>query len=470
MRSQNLQKSILINLKLLHMKRIFTLFSILSLFFSLAQAQIPIRETTPFPDSVLFAASALLPNGNVLAWGGQKLAQAPNNKPWLSKQSYVYDPTTETWSAGPDLNHEVISPTVVTLANGNIMSMGGQGYFSIVGIDSFPQRTHTVEMYDFATNSWMEMDTIPFGDSPYTGTSGVLTSQDHVWFTSTNGDYALFKTDSMKWQPLTGTLGPLDAGGSPMVVLNNGNVFLSGAGGQIWDISANNLTYVDPPLQIYSQGGAVIKLADGRILTWDHAFAFSQAAALVSATGNTSTFTDSLVIPGQAVTGVLMPDDKVWAFGLGEPLTFDPLTLLQIYDPATETWSSPGTYNFRPEVLTGYKLHLLQDSSVLVLSTTQKSYRINAGAGQTSIERFLMPLYWDLLYDDYANVLHIQPQTQAGPEKVAFSLLDLQGKVLQQAQLSHAQDFPLAGLPHGIYIARLHREDGAFVYRKIRVE
>ncbi|MDX2245324.1 MAG: T9SS type A sorting domain-containing protein [Bacteroidia bacterium] len=432
-----------------------------------AQSSIPIRETARFPDSVLHTGSAVLPDGKVIVWGGQKQVFAPNGKIWLSKKSYIYDPVPETWAAGPDLHAEVVNPTVVTLPNGNIVSMDGQGYKAIFTIDSIMQRTHGVEMYDVTTQTWVELDTVPFGNSPYTGTSAVVTPDSNIWLTSTNGDYATFDTKTMLWTDQTGLFGPLDAGGRPIVVLDNGILFHTGAGGQYYDISTQIITYADPIIPMYPAN--VVKLEDGRILTWDDGFSFSQEAIMVNATGTGSSITDSLIIPGQATTGALMPDGKVWVLGLGEVQA--PYTLLQIFDPTTDTWSSPGTYNFRPEILTGYHLHLLQDSSLVVITTTKTaSYRINAGESSTRMEDRLPLSDWNLLYEAQQHTLRIQAVGQTGKTAVNFSLMDLQGKILihQQGIVANTEIL-LNFIPAGIYIARLLGENGSWQVKKIRV-
>ncbi|MEM7659330.1 MAG: hypothetical protein AAF399_24635, partial [Bacteroidota bacterium] len=100
------------------MKHLFSFFALFCTF-SLwalnlhAQSSIPIRETTPFPDSVLGANSAPLPDGNVIVWGGQKQVQTPSGKIWLSTKSYIYHYADESWSDGPDLPTEVYSALVV---------------------------------------------------------------------------------------------------------------------------------------------------------------------------------------------------------------------------------------------------------------------------------------------------------------------------------------------------------------------
>ncbi|MEZ4827194.1 MAG: hypothetical protein R3C61_13095 [Bacteroidia bacterium] len=452
------------------MKKLLTILSLCLMCVSIhAQSTIPIRETATYPDSVLYTASALLPNGNVIVWGGQKLAKAPGGKIWLSNKSYVYDPTAETWTSGPDLNAEVAAPLVVTLANGNIMSIGGNGYQTIAGIDSFPLRTDNVEILDVITNEWTVVAGVPFGTSPYTGTSGILLPDSNVWMTTTNGDYGTFDTKSLTWTNQTSVFGPLDAGGRPIVILDNGIIFHTGAGGQYYSLGGNSISYADPVVPMYT--GDVVKLQDGRILTWDDGFSFSQEAIMVNTTGTSSMVTDSLVIPGQATTGRLMPDGKVWVFGFGE-VGFGPYTLLQIFDPSTDTWSSPGTYNFHPEILTGYHMHLLGDTSLVVITTTQTaSYRINAGEGATGIKSLVKMLNWQMIYEQQSEMLSVRSNVGVEKMKVNLTLMDIQGRVIhEESAIPVEWGISLANLSPGVYVARLLREDGAWMVKKIRVD
>ena len=439
-----------------------------------SQAQIPIRETTTFPVESLHTSSAKLPDGRVMVWGGQRTTPAPNNKFWLSKESYIYDPVLETWTQGPDLTAETSGSSVVTLPNGNIVSIGGQAYVTIVGIDSFPQRTDIVHLYDVNTQTWSSIDSVPFGSSPYTGISSVVTPGGNVWLTSTNGDYGTLDTGTMLWTNESGLYGPLDAGGRPLVVLDNGKIFCTGAGGQIYDIGGQQITYTrqvgDPPMDLYAQHGAVVKLLDGRILTWDKGFSFSQEATLIGKNGLTSSVTDSLIIPGGPNAGVRMPNGEVWVFGWGNLTPIGSHTLLQIYDPVNETWSSPGTYSFLAEIISGFDLHLLNDSSLLAISTSGKCYRINAGEGPNSVYESQELLKWTLIHDSKQEILHIQPEGRHGNEVVDFSLIDLQGKsLLVENGLGNEREVSLNGLPAGIYYARLLGKNGAYLVKKIQL-
>lgn len=445
---------------------LFLLSGIISTAYS--QSPIPIRETTNYPEGALHVASAALDDGRVMAWGGQKQDQPPgSNKSWLLKTSFFYDHETELWTQGPDLNREVFSPVVITLPDGKILSIGGQGYVTIAGLDSFPQRIDNVEIYDPATNLWTIVDSIPFGDSPYTATSAVLLPDSNVWLTSTNGDYGVFNTKTLIWTDQSGVFGPLDAGGRPMVILDNGTVFCTGAGGQYYDYLNGIITYLDPIVPMYPS--AVHKLNDGRILTWDNVFSFSQEAIMVSATGGSSTVTDSLVAPFQGSKGIMMPDGKIWAMGIGQ-FGQAPYTLLQMFDPTTDTWSSPGGYDFLPALLTGFKVHLLPDTSILVFASADgsESYRINDG-NATALTPELRSLDWDINYDQSSAVLILSPGAEH--QLVSVRILNLQGQIVKQE--SHVQtEFrsSLSQLPTGMYVVLLEGEDGAWTRKKILVE
>ncbi len=446
---------------------LLTILTLLSGTLLYGQSSIPIRETTPFPDSLFFCASALLPDGRVLVWGGQK-EQSVNGKVALRKTSYFYEPDSETWSEGPELNSEVVSPLVITLANGDIMSIGGQGFFTIAGIDSVPQRTDHVEIFDVSENQWVVTDSIPFGNSPYTGTSGILLPDSNVWMTTTNGDYGTFDTKTMTWTDHQGIFGPLDAGGRPIVILDNGIIFHTGAGGQYYDRQGQMITYADPVVPMYPDN--VIKLNDGRILTWDDEFSFSQQAFIVNASGTGSMVADSLVIPGQQTKGTLMPDGKVWVFGSGE-VGLGPYTLLQIFDPTTDTWSSPGTYSFSPlGLITGSHQHLLSDTSLVVIVTasTSKCYRINA-EGTTSLLPAMLFLEWHIQFDQHARHLDIQPSSPTAGS-VEFTMIDAGGRTIIKQPLNREYSRHLENLPAGIYFVHLHREDGAWMSRKILIQ
>ncbi|HYH95367.1 kelch repeat-containing protein [Hyalangium sp.] len=85
--------------------------------------------------------ATLLPNGKVLFVGA-----ATERVPYLLKDSELYDPATDTWSAAGQLNDYRSQHTATLLPNGKVLVVGGQGPFGYVN--------QSTEVYDPSSNQW----------------------------------------------------------------------------------------------------------------------------------------------------------------------------------------------------------------------------------------------------------------------------------------------------------------------------
>ena len=96
------------------------------------------RMVAPLPippgsGSVGFAPT-LLPSGRVLLTGGFS----------FGVRAMLYDPSVDAWSDAPSMQVERINHTATVLTNGNVIVVGGQNPWGILG----------AEIYDTTTGTW----------------------------------------------------------------------------------------------------------------------------------------------------------------------------------------------------------------------------------------------------------------------------------------------------------------------------
>ena len=101
----------------------------------------------------------LLPDGRVLVAGGTKgngnreLYSVDDIMTTSLRTTEIYDPATDTWTAGPSMSMPKAGGVSVVLDNGHVMIAGGITYTSIFGI-KIPDFANDVQFYNPSTNSF----------------------------------------------------------------------------------------------------------------------------------------------------------------------------------------------------------------------------------------------------------------------------------------------------------------------------
>jgi hypothetical protein len=95
-------------------------------------------------------AMLMLPSGRILAAGGPEQNAAV--RPQITAD--IYDPKTNTWASTPPLSRPRLAPSIVALANGMVMFIGGspEGMFYSSGM---------VDLFDERTNEWSRAADMP---------------------------------------------------------------------------------------------------------------------------------------------------------------------------------------------------------------------------------------------------------------------------------------------------------------------
>ena len=177
----------------------------------------------------------LLPDGRVLIAGGTTdVSDVVAGATSALRTTEIYDPATNTFSAGPNLNRPHVGHVAVTLANGDVLVGGGGTYSTLFGI-RIPAIDNHAQGFQFATGTWTSEVTMKAGRA---GASGVLLADGRVLVAGGIGGSITALTNlasAEAFNPTTGTwanAGSMSLGrtGMPMVVLPGTNQVLVAGG------------------------------------------------------------------------------------------------------------------------------------------------------------------------------------------------------------------------------------------------
>lgn len=100
------------------------------------------------PADLFCAGHVQLPDGRVLVMGGNKNYPVPNGHGYEGlKKSYIFDPSTNSYSQTNDLNAGHWYPSATALGNSDALSFGG--------LDEDSNGTVTTEYYSFSQGRWL---------------------------------------------------------------------------------------------------------------------------------------------------------------------------------------------------------------------------------------------------------------------------------------------------------------------------
>jgi len=227
-------------------------------------------------------ASALLPNGNVLAIGGK------NSGTSGLSTCEIFNVGTNTWSAGPSMTWGRWGHNAVTLQDGRVLVAGGDDNYG-----------NSAEIYDPVGNTWTLTPDMQYEHGQYS-TMVVLADGKVLcaggWFALPDGTIAEVYDPILNTWTAVGNMGQDRSLKPSSVLLTDGKVLIVGGTSsgtaEIFDPSTGNFTATAPP-------------STGR----GHAQAFR------------------------------LNDGKVFTFGTG---TFSiPTKCMEIYNPTSATWTNP---------------------------------------------------------------------------------------------------------------------------------
>lgn len=189
-------------------------------------------------------AAALLPDGRVLIAGGRAIddlldAEGDDQRQVASlKRTEIFDPTTASWSDGPDMVQGRRKFALLTLADGSLFAVGGKGLTPAGG----RRRLKTAERFDPIAQTWSKARSTDTAESHL-----VVLPNGKVL----GHDGHLYDPDSDDWQDVE----PGFSGGGPMAVLSDGRVVCVGQrGDEVFDPATAQWTPVGEPRRLVQRG------------------------------------------------------------------------------------------------------------------------------------------------------------------------------------------------------------------------
>jgi N-acetylneuraminic acid mutarotase len=284
----------------------------------------------------LALTATLLPNGTVLAAGGEELS---NGVSVAISSAEIYDPVAGTWTATGSMEAPRISHTATLLPNGQVLVAGGQSdYYSTLA---------TAEIYNPATGAWHptgNMSTARYGHTATLLPNGtVLVAGGFTPIpgasTDTEGTTSaeIYDPTAGTWQRTASLPTQLEPGFTA-TLLPNGTVLVVGGLAFIYDPVAGTWSATGAP----SAGGnssTSTLLPNGMVLTAGGIG--SASAGIYNPATSTWTLTGSMTTLRGNAAASLLPDGTVLVAG-GSGGSGNGGSA-EIYNPATGTWSLTGS-------------------------------------------------------------------------------------------------------------------------------
>ncbi len=297
----------------------------------------------------------LLPDGRVIIMGGNEDSGffPPTNK------TEIFDPTTNQWSAGPNLLTAITEHAAVTLNDQTILLVGGLTTLTLNSASA------VVQLYNPATNTVTAKTSQSIGR--YQASVTVLPSGKVLSSGGLNTSQAILASSEI-YDPNTNTwtAGPtLNTGrrAHSSITLPSGKVLITGgssstswplaaaANNEIYDPVANTFTNDKVSITNVHSLGTLVKLADGKILAAggvDPNYTIATTETYVEGQSNAVAWTSSTpLINGRgANTTTLLKNGKVLFTGgqsYAEAAALSATTA--IYNPETNTMSAGPNMN-----------------------------------------------------------------------------------------------------------------------------
>ncbi|WNG49844.1 kelch-like protein [Archangium minus] len=278
--------------------------------------------------------ATLLPSGQVLVVGGYSTGRT------ALTSAELYDPATGTWSAAASTSMSHHSHTATLLPSGLVLVAGGD--------------SAVTELYDPTTDTWALTGSLGASRSQHAATL-LPSGQVVVMGGSVNGSDA--STSVEKYDPATGTwalTGDMVAFHTHVsaVLLPSGRVLVAGGGSDVaelydpatetWAATASLRTFRERNVQVLLPSGKVVLLGDA----FDYSSEPMEGVAYVEVFDPA---TETWASPGfwgrsrTLHTLTLLPSGKVLSAGGRVPRWMSPgLVTADLYDPVTNSWSATG--------------------------------------------------------------------------------------------------------------------------------
>jgi len=305
--------------------------------------------------SMTFARSGhtatLLRSGKVLVAGGLGAFQRLDSVATSSAE--LYDPTTGTWSPTGSLKAARAFHAAALLPSGKVLVAGGSR--------DLPDRVEPIssaELYDPATGQWTETGAMGFGGD----VSAAIVLHSGKVFVLAGGAAArsligtnefrskeaqLYDPASGRWQAIGGSMVPFGSA----TLLRSGSVLVLAAGrrAQLYDPVTGAWNPAGEMSTIRESHTATL-LRTGKVLVAGGNLTFVgpiSSAEIYDPVTNAWGLTSSMTTKALAADATLLPSGEVLIAGgetiaHGSVLDSGSRAAIELFDPATATWTAPG--------------------------------------------------------------------------------------------------------------------------------
>lgn len=233
------------------------------------------QETISNTDHDMFCPGvAILPNGDIMVTGGES-----------DDQTSIYDPATNSWSAGPQMNIGRGYQGMTLLSNGQAFTLGGSFSGALGG--------KLGEIWS-PSGGWRELTNVPATPMYTADAQGVYRADNHGWFIGTSDGNVLQAGPSkqMNWITTSG----------------EGSITPAGLRGTSGDAMNGNAVYYDID-KIITMGGAP---------DYNDSYATKNAYAItINGSAETAQVTQvgSMKFPRTYANSVVLPNGEVVTMG-----------------------------------------------------------------------------------------------------------------------------------------------------------
>jgi hypothetical protein len=285
----------------------------------------------------VFHVAVLLSDGRVLVAGGSDgYSQASN----ALASAELYDPVRDTWSPAGSMTNAAEVARATLLKSGKV-------FVSLIrSIDRTQQDPPTPQLYDPASNTWSA--TSPMISARYAIHEITLLESGKVLIT---GGRAYGRSNPQPtpelYDPATNTwsaaAGALARHGHQATDLKNGKVLVMG-GVVDWTTLLSSAELYDPVLKTWSptasmataraRGFKATRLENGKV------FVTGQGAEVYDPDSNTWLRAPPMALERSAHTATLLETGKVLVVGGNDEKNGRPTASAELFDPATNTWQA----------------------------------------------------------------------------------------------------------------------------------
>jgi PKD repeat protein len=287
----------------------------------------------------------VLPNGEVLASGGQAVFQSVTYY-----ESDLYNPTNGTWQPTTGyMNYARQNHTTTLLTNGLVLAAGGV----TDGAGGGP--LSTCELFSPATSLWtntISMKTARYSHTAVLLTNGLVLVAGGISNSVTLASSELYNPAAGTWTP-TGNLNTPRSSASAFL-LTNGTVLVVGGQGasstalssaEIYNPGTGLWRYTTSPMLMAQYQPISQLLPDGQVLVaggLTNGTAVSGLSELYSPASDSWSQTGSMNIPRESAGSLLLNNGIVLVAG-GGGSSGNSLTNAELYDPAGGFWTVTGS-------------------------------------------------------------------------------------------------------------------------------